>query len=283
MSMGSGLPRVDELAGGGGRTKPSPSGLGLTSKHDAKRSSQVDLDKLESDNAERPTQKQRKKTQNYNKQMVNPIRKPIGAIGSLAPASAKPGKQNGPKKLESHLKKLEMRKFGDDVLAEHCHAKFQEAKKRLRHFVIATDMHDEREKSRLLAFFQHRPHTYTSLLKECFKARRAKVTNVELPLKPDMETRKFTLAKRPQQVENLADDVVEERAQQAIKRFWEEYDVREGTKIFVVLGQYADMRDALKAEGWVENPVSDFDDPRDYRVHAFHAAYTTKSKDAFRF
>ena len=67
--------------------------------------------------------------------------------------SAKPGKAKGQKKLETHLKRLEMKKFGDDVLAEHSHAKFQEAKKRLRHFVIATDMTDEREKSRLLAYF----------------------------------------------------------------------------------------------------------------------------------
>lgn len=97
-------------------------------------------------------------------------------------------------------------------------------------------MRDEAEKSRLLAFFRHRPITYTSLLKECFKARKAKVSNVELPLAHDAETRKFTLAKRPVQVEDLSDDEVDLRAQEAISRFWEENNLREGTKIFVILG-----------------------------------------------
>lgn len=44
------------------------------------------------------------------------------------------------------------------------------------------------------------------------------------------------------------------------------------------------MRDALsKKHGWVENPIDNFEGPNDYRVHAFHFLYTTKSKDAFKF
>lgn len=44
------------------------------------------------------------------------------------------------------------------------------------------------------------------------------------------------------------------------------------------------MRDALaKKHGWVENPIENFDNPNDYRVHAFHFAYTTKSRDAFKY
>jgi hypothetical protein len=71
----------------------------------------------------------------------------------------------------SELYKL--KKFGDDQLAEMSYARFQEAKKRLRHFVINTDMvSNPKEKKRLLAFFKHRPHTLTTLLKECFKARK---------------------------------------------------------------------------------------------------------------
>lgn len=121
MSLGSGLPRVDELHGGS-RAKHPPSGLGRASKNEAKRPSQIDL---ESDTSER---QQRKIAKNYNKKMVNRIQKPTGArtVGLLAPASAKPGKDAGKKssKVETHLKRLEMRKFGDDVLAEHSHAKF---------------------------------------------------------------------------------------------------------------------------------------------------------------
>jgi len=44
------------------------------------------------------------------------------------------------------------------------------------------------------------------------------------------------------------------------------------------------MRDAMsKKHGWVENPIDNFDNSHDYRVHAFHFIYTTKSKDAFKF
>ena len=47
-----------------------------------------------------------------------------------------------------------MKKFGDDMLAELNYARFQEAKKRLRYFVINTDMKsDVKEKKRLLAYF----------------------------------------------------------------------------------------------------------------------------------
>ena len=49
------------------------------------------------------------------------------------------------------------KKFGDDMLAELSYARFNEAKKRLRHFVIHTDMvSDQSEKTRLINFFQHR-------------------------------------------------------------------------------------------------------------------------------
>ena len=43
------------------------------------------------------------------------------------------------------------------------------------------------------------------------------------------------------------------------------------------------MRDALAKQGWVENPIKDFENVNDYRVHAFHFLYTTKSRDAFKF
>lgn len=66
-----------------------------------------------------------------------------------------------------------LKKFGDDQLAEMSYARFQEAKKRLRHFVINTDMKsDPKEKKRLLAFFQHRSHTLITILKDCYKARK---------------------------------------------------------------------------------------------------------------
>jgi len=78
---------------------------------------------------------------------------------------------------------------------------------------------------------------------------------------------------------------VEQRANEAIDRFRKENPQLDPTKkIFAVLGQYQDLRDAMaKKPGWVENPIENFDDTSDYRVHAFHFLYTTKSRDAFRF
>ena len=66
-----------------------------------------------------------------------------------------------------------MKKFGEDSLAELSHTRFQEAKRRLRTFVINTDMSDETEKKRLMAYFAHRTWTMVNLLKDCFKARKA--------------------------------------------------------------------------------------------------------------
>ena len=43
-----------------------------------------------------------------------------------------------------------LKKFGDDLLAEMSYQRFQEAKKRLRHFIINTDMvSDTKERKRL--------------------------------------------------------------------------------------------------------------------------------------
>ena len=52
--------------------------------------------------------------------------------------------------MENLFKK---KKFGDDLLAELSYVRFQEAKKRLRNFVINSDMTNNDEKRRLLSFF----------------------------------------------------------------------------------------------------------------------------------
>jgi hypothetical protein len=36
-----------------------------------------------------------------------------------------------------------------------------------------------------------------------------------------------------------------------------------------------------KKNDWVENTIENFDNPNDFRTHAFHFAYTTKSRDVF--
>lgn len=51
----------------------------------------------------------------------------------------------------------------------------------------------------------------------------------------------------------------------------------------MVIGLYQDLRDAMsKRNDWVENPIENLDNPNDYRTHAFHFAYTTKSRDVFK-
>jgi len=64
-------------------------------------------------------------------------------------------KKQAVNKKASNMDNLyKQKKFGDDMLAELSYARFQEAKKRLRHFVINTDMQsDVVEKTRLLNFF----------------------------------------------------------------------------------------------------------------------------------
>jgi hypothetical protein len=39
----------------------------------------------------------------------------------------------------------------------------------------------------------------------------------------------------------------------------------------------------MKAKGWIENPVENFDNLNQSKIHAFHFAYTTKSRDVFKF
>ena len=59
--------------------------------------------------------------------------------------------------MDNLFRKLELKKFGDDQLAELSYARFQEAKKRLRNFVINTDMKSDLKERRILqAYFQNR-------------------------------------------------------------------------------------------------------------------------------
>ena len=157
--------------------------------------------------------------------------------------------------LDSYLKQLEQKKFGDDLLAELSHARFQEAKKRLRNFVINTDMKSNPdEKARLMSYFAHRSHTFTNLMRECFKARRGgmggsshrnqgsfqqQLQNSEAEMK---KVFKIVNTKKAD-AENLSQEYVNERAHDAIQRFRRDNPhVDPNKKIFMVLGQYPDVR-----------------------------------------
>ena len=63
----------------------------------------------------------------------------------------------------------------------------------MRHFVINTDMTNNEEKRRLLAFFQHRASTFVTLLRDCYKVRKISSQQMmESPLlKNDEEEQKI--------------------------------------------------------------------------------------------
>lgn len=75
------------------------------------------------------------------------------------------------------MKKLEAKKFEDNHLKELERRRFQQAKQRLRDFVISynpLEEVDDLEQLRLLNYFKHRYSTFTQLMKEALTARRVK-------------------------------------------------------------------------------------------------------------
>jgi hypothetical protein len=78
------------------------------------------------------------------------------------------------------LKQLEAKKFEDNHLKELERRRFQQAKQRLRDFVIAYNPQEEQddfsilEQERLLNYFKHRYSTFVQLMKEALTARRVK-------------------------------------------------------------------------------------------------------------
>jgi hypothetical protein len=108
--------------------------------------------------------------------------------------------------MESLFKK---KKFGDDMLAELSFARFHEAKKRLRHFVINTDMQsDMQERQKLLDYFKHRQNTLVMLLKDCYKARKANggmhVSSNEGKVMCEETQKIFKLVNKKKEQENLS-------------------------------------------------------------------------------
>ena len=78
------------------------------------------------------------------------------------------------------MKQLEAKKFEDNHLKELERRRFQQAKQRLRDFVIAYNPLEEqddlalREQEKLLNYFKHRYCTFVQLMKEALTARRVK-------------------------------------------------------------------------------------------------------------
>ena len=63
-------------------------------------------------------------------------------------------------------------KYEDNSLKELEFKRFNEAKKRLKDFIVFTDMSDDEERGRLLAYFSHRYASLISFLKEAIRTKR---------------------------------------------------------------------------------------------------------------
>jgi len=70
------------------------------------------------------------------------------------------------------LDKLADKKFEENMLAELEFKRFAEARKRLKDFVICSNMSDGEEKARLLAYFSHRYLSLVQSLKEAIRSKR---------------------------------------------------------------------------------------------------------------
>ena len=55
------------------------------------------------------------------------------------------------------------------IMTENADKRVREAKHRLRHFIIFSDMKDEKEKQRLLKYFSHRLSTFFAIVNEAVK------------------------------------------------------------------------------------------------------------------
>ena len=65
-------------------------------------------------------------------------------------------------------------------MTENADKRVREAKYRLRHFVIFTDMNDEVERQRLLNYYAHRFHTFYQIVQEAVKDKRKMTADMSL-------------------------------------------------------------------------------------------------------
>ncbi len=94
-------------------------------------------------------------------------------------ASVKPpARGDAAKKTQDIIRKLEEKKYQDNHLKELERRRFQEAKTRLKNFVVTRDPgiileeSEEVEQMRLLRYYKHRFCTFYSIMKEAMIAKR---------------------------------------------------------------------------------------------------------------
>ena len=100
------------------------------------------------------------------------VRKGSLGRGPQLGAAAAQGMPTAGDRTHQHLKELADKRFEDNILEEVSHKKFHEAKRRLRNFLIHTDMSDSVERQRLLSYFASRHVTLIAIIKEAMRSKR---------------------------------------------------------------------------------------------------------------
>ena len=174
--------------------------------------------------------------------------------------------------------------------------RFHEAKRRLRHFLIETDMSDLEERSRLLSYFAHRFVTFTAIFKEVMRRKRvvgstssSKAAAAQSTSDPVINTEikgKFTLFNKNLYTDFEQLDVEEAtlKAKKELSAYKKAKGIPAETQVFKVLGgpSYNPMRQELIRRGMVEHEWQEQGLNDKFVSLAFTFLYTRTRKDAFR-
>ena len=197
---------------------------------------------------------------------------------------------------QKHLQDLSEKRFEDNILKEVEFKRFHEAKRRLRNFLIHTNMSDIEERQRLLSYFSHRYVTLIAILKEATRSKRlmkgSKKTGEALPATIANDdgvnteiTKRFTL-KNKELIAAMDDHNEEEAAIESAKQlaaYKRSRGLAPETKIFKVLGKYPVIREELNRRGMVEHDWEEIEDSKEnFTSQAFDFAYFLRARDVFR-
>ena len=192
---------------------------------------------------------------------------------------------------QKHLQDLAEKRFEDNILKEVEFKRFHEAKRRLRNFLIHTDMSDVEEKNRLLSYFSHRYVTLIAIVKESVRSKRLMKSNKAGTVAPEDAvnteiTKRFSLKNKhiSDAMDNNDPEASAIEAQKQLKAYKKMHNLPDETKIYKVLGTYPVMRDAMNQRGWIEHDwVMVGDKNSDFFLsQAFDFLYALRAKDVYR-
>ena len=196
---------------------------------------------------------------------------------------------------QKHLQDLSEKRFEDNILKEVEFKRFHEAKRRLRNFLIHTNMSDVEERHRLLSYFSHRYVTLIAVIKEATRSKRlmkgqkagealpATLANVD-GVNTEI-TKKFTL-KNKELIAAMDDHNEEEAAVESAKQlaaYKKSRGLAPETKIFKELGKYPVLCEELNRRGMVEHDWEEIEESKEnFTSQAFDFIYFLRARDVFR-